>query len=80
MVYTNLQDVVFALLGFGLASDPSEKGMFILCHCIREVCNFLFYFRQLTTKGLSSISEETLNFGIWIMLGMVRLHELLKFQ
>lgn len=35
---------------------PSEKGMFILCHFILEICNFLFYFRGLTTKRLSYIS------------------------
>jgi hypothetical protein len=47
-----LQDLMFALLDFGVHLVPSllsmplflslGKGMFILCHCILEACN-LFY-------------------------------------
>lgn len=61
MLYMQQQDLIFALLGFGLASEPSflailfhssRRGMFILCHFILEVNNF-FYFREFITKRLS---------------------------
>jgi hypothetical protein len=31
---------------------PFSNGHFTLCHCILEVCTFLFYFTGLTTKSL----------------------------
>ena len=79
MVHTNLEDLVLTLLGSGLASHPSGKAAFILCHFILDVCNFLFDFRWHTSKRLAWVSKGTLNFGIFIMLGLVRLHGLVKF-
>lgn len=35
-----LQDLVFALLGVGLALDQS----FIQCHYMSKICNLLFFF------------------------------------
>jgi hypothetical protein len=53
MLDTELQDFMFALLGFGLALAqsfhsilflPFGMGMFTLCHCILGIFNFLFDF------------------------------------
>ena len=54
MVYKNLQDVVFALLGYGLASHPSGKGMFILCHFMLELRNFVSDFTGTQRKEIAS--------------------------
>lgn len=34
--------------------------MYILCHCMLEVCNLVFAFIGITIKRLPSILEETL--------------------
>lgn len=62
-----LQDLEFVLLGFGWSSFglvflavswflPFGIAMYILCHCILEVYNFLFDF---TIKRLPGVWEET---------------------
>jgi hypothetical protein len=55
-----MQNLKFALLGFGLALVqffltislflPSGMIMYILCHCMLEVCDLLFAFK----RGFSS--------------------------
>lgn len=50
---------MFSLLAFSLAFISSLGiRMFTLCHCILEVCNFLFYFIGITVKRLSLLIDR----------------------
>lgn len=69
------QDLMFALLGFGLTLHPLVSfpfflslgiGVFILYqHSMLEVFNFFLYLQRLTAKSLPEVSENIsdLNFS-----------------
>lgn len=60
-LYMELQELVFALLDFGLCLDllflwypipPFGMGMFTLCHCVVKVNNLILILLGLTVKKL----------------------------
>lgn len=74
---------MISLSAFSLAfiSSPG-MGMFALCHCILEVCNFLFYFMGTHGYEIESfkdrVSVESSNSSFRIMLKLLRFGILLK--
>lgn len=79
----NLQDLVFALLGFSLALVLSLPiflhfgvGLFTMCHYMLKVGNF-FIFKKLLKfiiKRLICISEETSDYLYYIYILINILH------
>lgn len=66
-----LQDLEFAPLSVGLPCfsplsslmtpfSPFRIAMYTLYHCMFELCNLLFYFKEVTIKTLPQVSRETL--------------------
>lgn len=62
---------MFSFLHFGME-------IYTVCHCMLEVCHFLFLILQgLTIKRLTLVSEETLSFGLLSSVKAERIWRLL---
>jgi hypothetical protein len=83
-----LQNVMLALLGFGLALVtsflamppflPFGMGMLTLCYWILKVYDVPFDFTGLIAKSLPWVSEKTGNSGFWTRSELLRLSGLLE--